>query len=961
MKKAIEHVGRGVEKVKSSKVLDLKARQEKIPLNEILDDVEKKWKSLYAEGNLRGAHSLLKTKEKAFRKDRILWAKILVLLAYTEVDLGLYDLAKKHCERADSILKDTAENKYFALLKMTQGLLLLRLCDTASAVKSLEDALSTYRRIGEKKNQAKVCNLIAQAHYMRSNWREALEKTQMAIDLARDANAHKDIPFYLINQGLIQILLGEWEEAKRNLEKALDLSEIEHEHDLSVAYQALGLLYLHERSWDLAKLYLEKSLTLARAKGSRRNIAIAYEYLGELAFETGNLDEALRLFDKVTKVLDSKNLGDFKNQIERRKAQVYLAKGLIEKAISHSKTAVKVSRQLEDRFEEAVALRVLGTALAQNGERRRAIELVKKSIEILEEISEKYERAKSSIELGNILSEGDSGERKEALAYFIKGNELAEFLNSAYLRGVANYHLAKLKLTNQDSDGALLYLDEAENALNGTKERKILDEVVKFRRKIESHMVEAALKVSEGYSLLERWRVNALSIEELLGELVSKLMADRAFLATTTENGEYHPVASINMEKNQIKEVLKKLTRNGFKDRVPIAASRSDFHVLGDESFIAIPFDVGIGIKAFLFLSRSASMPFSQEHITFLSLSADLFALRLQLKGHEELLKENLHLKKQLLEEARFFGIVTRNSKMLNILTMIDRITTSTIPILLQGETGTGKELIARAIHYSSARKDKPFIPLNCANIPETLLESELFGHKRGAFTDAREDKKGWFEVADGGTIFLDEIAEMGAAAQAKILRFLEHHEIIPLGGREPIKVDVRIIAATNKDIEKEVEEGRFREDLYYRLKVFQISLPPLRERKEDIPILVNYFIEKFSKEAGKYPPPSIHPKAMDALLAYDWPGNVRELENEIRRAVVILPEGENEITLDLLSIKSATNGNNFVPLEVKLERFEREAIEEALKQANGVKTRAAKILGIPESTLRRKIKKYNL
>lgn len=958
MKKVFEHVTGGVEKVKSANPQDAKKT---FSQNEIFEDIEKKWRALYAEGNISGSYELLKAREDIFAKESVTWAKMLALMAYNEVDLGLYELAKVHSTRADQILRDTAENKHFALLKVAQGLLLLRLCDISSGVKFLEDALSTYRRIGDKRNQAKVCNLIAQAHYMRSNWREALEKTQMAIDLATEAKAHMDIPFYLLNRGLIQIFLGEWGQAKKNLEKALDLSEIEREQDLSAAYQALGLLYLYQRKWDLAKLYLEKSLDSAKDKGSKRNIAIAYEYLGELAYKTGKLDEAISFLRKVPEVLDPKNLGDFQNQIERREAQVYLAQGKIQETISLAKKAIKASRHMEDRFEEAVSLRVLGVALAKKGERREAVKEIKKAIEIFEDISEKYERAKSAVEIGNILSEGDSTERKEALAYLIKGNEIAKSLYSPYLQGIANFSLARLKLINQDSDGALLYLDEAENILRASKEREVLNKVLKFRRKIESHMVEAALKASEGYSLLERWRTNSFTIDELLNSLVTELNADRAFLATTSENGKYHPLAFINLKKHEINDILKILTKNGIKDRVPIAASRANFHFLEDEFLIAIPFDVGIGLKGLLFLSRSSSMPFTQEHITFLSLSADLFAFKLQLKGSAELLKENLRLKKQLLEEARFFGIVTRNSEMLNILTMIDRIATSTIPILIQGETGTGKELIARAIHYSSERKDQPFIPLNCANISETLLESELFGHKRGAFTDAKEDKKGWFEVADGGTIFLDEIAEMGAAAQSKILRFLEHHEILPLGGREPIRVDVRVIAATNKDLEKEVEKGTFREDLYYRLKVFPISLPPLRDRKEDIPILVNYFIKKFAKEVQKDPPPIIHPKAMDILLSYDWPGNVRELENEMRRAVAILPKDQREITQDFLSIKNKVCNNDMIPLEVRLQRFEKNAIEEALKRTNDVKIKAAKILGIPESTLRRKIKKYNI
>ncbi len=929
-------------------------------LDELIKRIETQWKSLYVGGNVKGAFEFLRSID-LFDRGSVHWAIRNVLLAYTEVDLGLFDDARKLTEEAEEILKDTAHNKYFALLKMTQGLLFLRLSDTTSALKALEDAVSTYRRIGDKKSVAKVYNLIAQVHYMRSNWREALEKTQMAIDLAKEAGAEKDIPFYLVNRGLVHILLGEWSKAKEDLEKALDISELEEEYDHSVPYQALGFLYIHQREWELARLYLEKALELAKARGTKRNEAIAREYLGELSYETGKLEEALDQYKKVYEVLGKENLGDFLNQIERRKADVLIKNGEADKAIDSSELALTVSRQMGDRFEEALSLRALGLAKKAKGFREEAALHLKEAIKILEEIGEKFERARTCIELGKILKDGTSTERKESLVFLLKANDLADQLESPYLKGIANYLLSQLKLKEDDTDGALLYLDEAENALRESREREIFEEVLRFRRKVEDHMVEAALRASQGYSMLERWRMNSFSVEELVFELSNRLNADRAFLATSTNDGNYSVLTSLNLNRQQLSKILDYLGSCNLRDRVPITASRVEFEPLLNESFIAIPFNVGIGMKALLFLSRSSTIPFSQDHITFLSLSADLFAYRLQLKGNEELLKENLRLKQQLLEEARYFGIVTRNERMLDILTTIDRITTSSIPILLQGETGTGKELIARAIHYSSDRKNKPFIPLNCANIPEALLESELFGHKRGAFTDAKEDKKGWFEVANGGTIFLDEIAEMGPAAQAKILRFLEHHEIIPLGGRESIKVDVRIIAATNKDLEEEVKKGNFREDLYYRLKVFQISLPPLRERKEDIPILANYFIEKFSKEAQKTKPPRLHPKALEVLVAYDWPGNVRELENEIRRAVVILPDGQEEITPDFLTVTQKVKKRDIVPLEVRLEQAEKEAILEALERAGGVKVKAAEYLGIPESTLRRKMKKYNL
>jgi DNA-binding NtrC family response regulator len=262
---------------------------------------------------------------------------------------------------------------------------------------------------------------------------------------------------------------------------------------------------------------------------------------------------------------------------------------------------------------------------------------------------------------------------------------------------------------------------------------------------------------------------------------------------------------------------------------------------------------------------------------------------------------ENVLLKKQIEKQYDFSRIIGESPAMQKIIAEVKKIADARSNVLLLGETGTGKELIARAIHFNSSRADKPFIPINCSAIPENLLESELFGHVRGAFTGAITSKKGLFEEANGGTVFLDEIGDLSIGLQSKLLRVLEDHEIRPVGGTQSIKVDLRFISATNKDIENAIKEGTFREDLFYRINVITIKLPPLRERKEDIELLARYFIHKYSKELGK-PVNEIDNEALQILKAYRWPGNVRELQNIIERAILIaedsiikaehLPEG---------------------------------------------------------------------
>ncbi len=330
------------------------------------------------------------------------------------------------------------------------------------------------------------------------------------------------------------------------------------------------------------------------------------------------------------------------------------------------------------------------------------------------------------------------------------------------------------------------------------------------------------------------------------------------------------------------------------------------------------------------------------------------------------LVSENRELRRQLAEKYRFDEIVYGSSEMEEVINVALRAADSRASILIYGESGTGKELIAKAVHYASPRKDKPLISVNCAALNENLLESELFGHEKGAFTGADKQRKGRFELADGGTIFLDEVGEIPLATQVKLLRVLQEREFERVGGNQTINVDVRVISATNKNLEDMIKKGTFREDLFYRLNVISIKIPPLRERKGDIPLLINYFISKYAKE-NKKEVESLSKEAMDALIKYNYPGNVRELENAIERAV-IMTRGKI-ITLDDLPIfmkvsKDESKQNYELrgeTLDEIVENVERQLIADALVRANSNQTKAAEILGISERNLRYKLKKYGM
>ncbi len=352
------------------------------------------------------------------------------------------------------------------------------------------------------------------------------------------------------------------------------------------------------------------------------------------------------------------------------------------------------------------------------------------------------------------------------------------------------------------------------------------------------------------------------------------------------------------------------------------------------------------------------SKPFKNDEIVLVLKKAE---------ERERLKEENRRLKQEMLRESGFADIISRNRQMQEIFSLVKKVCDFKTTVLITGESGTGKELIARAIHFEGVRKNAPFVAVNCAAIPENLLESELFGHVKGAFTDAVSDKAGLFEQADGGTLFLDEIGEMPLSLQVKLLRVLQGEEIKRVGGSNSKKVDVRVVSATSRNLEDDAAAGRFREDLFFRLNVFALSLPPLRERLDDLPLLTEHFLSRFSQKFDKMVS-SVSPDAAMAINAYAWPGNVRELENALERAV-ILSEGDL-LTAGLLP-ERVTGRASIDPVRMLAgeslsirqsgEAMERELIRRALESTGGNRTHAAKVLEISLRSLLYKLKEYGM
>ncbi len=394
--------------------------------------------------------------------------------------------------------------------------------------------------------------------------------------------------------------------------------------------------------------------------------------------------------------------------------------------------------------------------------------------------------------------------------------------------------------------------------------------------------------------------------------------------------------------------------------------SRGDVSRL-DIAFICVPIKAGATTVGTLSVDRPAGGLSAEEDLRLLTIVSNMIAqavsnLQKIKRETERLMAENVNLRQELGERYQVSNIVGKSRPMRNVYEMVHRVCRSNATVLIRGESGTGKELVAHAIHYNSPRASRPFVKVNCAALPDTLLESELFGHEKGAFTGATQLKRGRFELAEGGTLFFDEVGEISPAVQVKLLRVLQEREFERVGGQRTLKADVRLIAATNQDLEEAVAQKRFREDLYYRFNVFPIYMPALRERRSDILLLADHFLEKYAAENGKNIR-RISTPAIDMLFQYHWPGNVRELENCIERAVLVCDEDavKSYHLPPTLQTAESSGTQSGLSLAAATERVERELIVESLKAANGNVSEAARALATTHRIISYKLRRYSI
>jgi DNA-binding NtrC family response regulator len=442
-------------------------------------------------------------------------------------------------------------------------------------------------------------------------------------------------------------------------------------------------------------------------------------------------------------------------------------------------------------------------------------------------------------------------------------------------------------------------------------------------------------------------RILIVEDDDLMRELMTKILAGEHYHIFQASSGEE---ALKLLQEQTIDLVLTDLRLTGMNGLRLLTEVRSF-----DQEIVVIVMTAYASVETAVEAMRKGAY----DYLTKPFINDEIRVMLRRALNQRHLSRENRHLKRELRERYRFENIVGNSEAMDKVYRLIEKVSGISSNVLIVGETGTGKELVARAIHYNSERSDRPFVAVNCGALTESLLESELFGHLKGAFTGAIANQEGFFRKADKGTLFLDEISEVSHGLQVKLLRAIQEREVIPVGSREPLRFDVRLIAATNRLLEDEVKKGTFREDLFYRINVITIPLPPLRDRKEDIPLLVNHFLQKYAQRLGK-PSVKILREAMQALVNYEWPGNVRELENMIERAVALCEEDlieRTDLPDKLTQVKIAIR--DLDEYEMTLDALEEQHIKKVLQKVNGDKVKASQILGINLSTLYRKLARY--
>ncbi len=854
--------------------------------------------------------------------------------------LGDYALAFDYLSRSLSVLQGLGKTQDEAKCYVALGLVLKNQGLPDQALEYSEKALAIMESFHNPYTLSVLQNNLALIYIDLNCWDKALDSLSRSVELKKQVSDSKGLALSYNNIGLTHLRKGLFDKSAEHLTAALQLFQgIRDRSGVALVYYNLADLHRCKEDWKEASHYLEKSRRIAEELGEEGRIADCLLLLGKIATEQSNFDSALRNLNRAAELF-SKG----KNAFGHAEAQLVLGDlamrtGNPKLGEDHLNRIRTLKETLHNKWFQGRFGRVCARLLKAQGEKMACLEHLQENARIFKELGARHELGKTYLEIGKIKL--DEGRLKEGRAFL---QEALSIFTKSQIAG-------KRK--------------EVEDLLDQTKEM----------RHVERERIQTFYKLAELLNSI--WDTDELLSKAL--ELVIELLnAERGAIILYSERDKTFELKisqGIEPETSQDAIVIsRRVLRDVIESDSPLivenatsdpefAKSRSVImhNIL---SILCVPLKTKDRLIGTVYLDhRSLPAVFSSDDIDFLKAFASLIATAIEkselyVKANEEIFQ----LKGVLQKSYQYPHIIGKGPKMQEIFNVVEKVANSKTSVLICGENGSGKELIAHLIHTRSQRQKGPFIRVNCAALPETLLESELFGIEEKTATGVGF-RKGKFELADGGTIFLDEIGDMSLSVQAKVLRVLQEKEFERVGGQSPIKVDIRIISATNMDLQRQIEEVKFRKDLYFRLNPIVITIPPLRERKDDLVALVRHFSKRFSEE-NKKPETKMTKKIMTALQDYGWPGNVRELEHLIESATLLSDNGKFPLELLPEEVQIATelvSLDRYGKLRDVLDWVEKKKIIQVLEKNKWNQVRAADELGLNETTLRRRIKKYKI
>ncbi len=978
------------------------ALEERIRLMLRISDVEQ------LRGHLQDAHTeALRARDltRGVAGPR-LRARVASRIAYLSIELGQPRRARRYALHAYRVLRDTDDHRTVAEVSLTLGISLARTGHPQEAIDWLQNAAATFRRIEDANGLVASLNNLGLVHKNLREWREATRFLEQALEIDERKGLFARMRGHHQNLGLIRYRLGQWELAEEHFRQSLRISrEISHASGEANAQLALGLLARRRRQLDRAEEHHRRALELANSSGARREAELAREFLAEVEIDRGNGVAALALIEPALEEARSQAPhGDVTMELTIRLGMALRLLGRTDEAQTQLLRGLALAESAGDRIEHSIALRELAHLDALRGHASGMEARLRAAAAVFEQLGELYELATTLAAWAEDLAVCSASVRNrlplEPVADAARRAALIfRQLNVVPRAAEALLSLARLESERERYDQAVSLLEQAEQWLAESSDAEAEGRAVALRREIERQYVAVSLSTCNEFRALEeanRLFRETSDVDGLLAQIVKLAVehagGDRGFVAFTSAPGRLDVVAQHGLGRDRARRmlrVLESVAGNRFAENGPMFSSRvaADPRFTGAladalegvGSLVCVPLNFPSQAVGLVYLDRlndNLLGAFKQRELNLLAVLANSAAVAVVEAQRSLLLAENQQLRDQLRPVPGSERIVSQSREVASIMTLLRKVSDSPATILFMGETGTGKGLFAQVVHETSNRRDRPFVQVNCAALPEHLLESELFGYVQGAFTGATRDKSGLFEEADGGTIFLDEIEKIPEAVQAKLLHVLDRGEIRPVGATRTRKVDARVICATGGDLRERIREGRFLEDLYYRLNDITVRVPSLRERREDVPVLAQHFLALFSRQMDKAVL-GFAPEVMRLFLRAEWRGNVRELEKTVKRMVVLADEGD-VLGVDLLPVEmreareapepSHTNGGSDEvvakggrTLRRSVSELEKRMIEEALERFHGNKARVARELGLSYPTLLGRIRAYGL